>query len=133
MEKNRHPLRFLASSLLVLLALLACGPVAYAQYAQEKRVSKHIHKLASDKMKGRGTGSKELDKAARYIQRHFRKSGLRPMGTQGYRQPFLAKVRRVVVEDSIRQAHNIIGFLDNGAAHTIVVGAHYDHLGLGMQ
>lgn len=133
MEKTRHYPRFLASSLLALFVLLACVPTAHAQYAQEKRVSKHIHKLASDNMKGRGTGSKELDKAARYIQRHFKKYGLRPMGTQGYRQAFTARVRRVVVDDSIRQAHNIIGFLDNGAAHTIVVGAHYDHLGMGMQ
>ena len=27
--------------------------------------------------------------------------------------------------------HNIIGFVDNGAANTIILGAHYDHLGYG--
>lgn len=27
--------------------------------------------------------------------------------------------------------HNIIGYVDNGAAHTIIIGAHYDHLGFG--
>lgn len=27
--------------------------------------------------------------------------------------------------------HNIVGYLDNGAANTIVLGAHYDHLGYG--
>lgn len=27
--------------------------------------------------------------------------------------------------------HNVIGYLDNGAAHTIIIGAHYDHLGYG--
>lgn len=27
--------------------------------------------------------------------------------------------------------HNIIGFIDNKAEHTVVIGAHYDHLGMG--
>ena len=27
--------------------------------------------------------------------------------------------------------HNIIGYLNNGAANTIIIGAHYDHLGFG--
>ncbi|MGN6530247.1 MAG: M20/M25/M40 family metallo-hydrolase [Ginsengibacter sp.] len=30
-----------------------------------------------------------------------------------------------------RTGHNVIGYLDNGAAHTIIIGAHYDHLGYG--
>ncbi len=31
----------------------------------------------------------------------------------------------------IRTGHNILGFIDNGAAETVVIGAHYDHLGHG--
>jgi hypothetical protein len=27
--------------------------------------------------------------------------------------------------------HNVIGYIDNGAAYTIILGAHYDHLGYG--
>jgi aminopeptidase YwaD len=30
-----------------------------------------------------------------------------------------------------RTGHNVIGYIDNGAAHTIIIGAHYDHLGYG--
>lgn len=30
-----------------------------------------------------------------------------------------------------RTGHNVIGYLDNGASQTIVLGAHYDHLGYG--
>lgn len=30
-----------------------------------------------------------------------------------------------------RIGHNVIGYIDNGAAHTIILGAHYDHLGYG--
>lgn len=49
--------------------------------------------LSSDKLKGRGNGSKELDKAARYIARRFRKSGLTPGGDHGtYFQRFLMTV-----------------------------------------
>jgi len=36
--------------------------------------------LASDKLKGRGDGTKELDKAAAYIAKRFRKFGLQPAG-----------------------------------------------------
>ncbi|MDE3185733.1 MAG: M28 family peptidase [Bacteroidota bacterium] len=34
--------------------------------------------------------------------------------------------------DKTRMGHNVIGYIDNGAAHTIILGAHYDHLGLGQ-
>ena len=98
-----------------------------------ERIRKHVQYLASDRLKGRGTGSRENDKAARYIIKEFKKLGLAPLGTDGYRQPFTARVRRVVVPDSLRQASNIIGFLDNKAPYTIVIGAHFDHLGLGRQ
>jgi aminopeptidase YwaD len=30
-----------------------------------------------------------------------------------------------------RKGHNVIGFIDNGAGSTIILGAHYDHLGYG--
>lgn len=119
--------------LTILIALLACHLYAGAQHADESLVRKHIYRLASDKMKGRGTGSKELDKAARYIERHFKKYGLVPMGSERYRQPFTATVRRVVVVDSVRKASNLVGFLDNDAPYTIIIGAHYDHLGMGRQ
>ncbi|WP_138992297.1 M20/M25/M40 family metallo-hydrolase [Larkinella sp. C7] len=117
-----------------LLALLLFLTIPLrAQEPSADRIHKHIKKLASDRMKGRGTGSRENAKAAAYIARHFRKYGLKPLGEDGFYQPFTAKVRRVVVPDSLRKAANVIGFLDNGAEHTIVIGAHYDHLGLGDQ
>jgi metal-dependent amidase/aminoacylase/carboxypeptidase family protein len=108
-------------------------PSLYGQEPSAKRISQYIRKLASDKMKGRGTGSAENAKAAAYIARQFKKYGLTPLGTDGYYQPFTAKVRRVVVPDSLRKASNVIGFLDNKAPYTIVIGAHYDHLGMGRQ
>ena len=38
---------------------------------------------------------------------------------------------QVSIGDKKRTGHNVIGYLDNGAANTIVIGAHYDHLGYG--
>ncbi|TAH42423.1 MAG: M28 family peptidase [Bacteroidetes bacterium] len=35
------------------------------------------------------------------------------------------------IEKVEKKGHNVIGYVDNGAAHTIVIGAHYDHLGYG--
>jgi len=98
-----------------------------------ERISRHVQYLASDRMKGRGTGSRENEKAAQYVIKQFRKLGLAPLGTHGYQQPFTARVRRVVVPDSLRPANNVLGFLDNNAPYTIVIGAHFDHLGMGRQ
>lgn len=113
---------------------LLCFPlVSLAQEPSARRIRKHVQFLASDAMKGRGTGSPENAKAARYVEKQFRQYGLTPLGTNGYRQAFTAKIRRIVVSDSLRPAENVIGFLDNGAPYTIVIGAHYDHLGVGRQ
>jgi Zn-dependent M28 family amino/carboxypeptidase len=38
---------------------------------------------------------------------------------------------KVDVGEKKRTGRNIIGYLDNGAARTVVLGAHYDHLGYG--
>jgi hypothetical protein len=38
---------------------------------------------------------------------------------------------QVSLSDKKRQGHNVIGFLNNGAANTVIIGAHYDHIGYG--
>lgn len=116
---------------LLIIILLVCGGSLQAQ-TSEKNLKKHLKFLASDKMKGRDTGSEEIKIAANYIENLFQKYGLTPKGTNGYRQEFEAKFKRKTLADTMRLAENIIGFLDNGAAQTIVVGAHYDHVGFGM-
>jgi aminopeptidase YwaD len=37
----------------------------------------------------------------------------------------------VEMEEKKRWGHNVIGYLDAGAVYTVVIGAHYDHLGFG--
>jgi len=96
-----------------------------------KNLKKHIKYLSTDKMLGRETGMKGSSKAADYVEKYFKKYKLEPKGENGYRQNFTAKVTRVKVDNPERKSDNIIGFLDNNAPYTIVIGAHYDHLGTG--
>lgn len=37
----------------------------------------------------------------------------------------------VDITDKKRTGHNVVGYVDNGAAYTIILGAHFDHLGYG--
>lgn len=37
---------------------------------------------------------------------------------------------KVGFSEKKRTGHNVVGFLDNGAASTVVIAAHYDHLGI---
>src|SRR5687768_1885280 len=38
---------------------------------------------------------------------------------------------KVDIDEKKRTGHNVIGYMDNGAATTVVLGAHFDHLGYG--
>ena len=88
------------------------------------RILIHINYLSSDKMKGRGTGSKENAKAAKYIIKQYKKLDLTPVGTKGFRQPFTAKVRRVDVPYSIRESYTVIwifGILESTVSHHLAI------------
>jgi len=37
----------------------------------------------------------------------------------------------VSISDKKRNGHNVVGYIDNGANNTVILGAHYDHLGYG--
>lgn len=103
----------------------------------EKKLYKHVAFLASDKLKGRSTGSPEERIAAEYIAQQFLKIGLSPKGDDGsYFHKFGFKKSSDPhggLDESAKQLYsqNVAAYLDNGAANTIIIGAHYDHLGLG--
>ena len=118
--------------------LLAYSSVFSQQTSvSEKKLYKHVSYLASDKLKGRGTGTPEELMAAKYIAKQFRQIGLSPKGTDGtYFHKFTFKKSSdphggVEVNAKPVSAQNVAGYLDNGAEYTIVIGAHYDHLGMG--
>jgi Peptidase family M28/PDZ domain len=103
-----------------------------------KNIKKHVSFLASDKLEGRGTSTKGEEKAAKYIAKNFKKLGLKPMGTEGtfFHQFDFAPITNPHATDDPskprQKSKNVVGFLDNGAEFTIVIGAHYDHLGRGL-
>jgi len=117
-------------SRLLPLALLYLAFAAGAQ-VEEGKIKQHIRILSADSMQGRGTGSLGESMAASYIEKQFKKIKLEPQGEANtYLQPFPFK-GGIHSTGTDGTAHNIIGYLDNGAANTIIIGAHYDHLGLG--
>lgn len=97
--------------------------------------------LASDDLQGRETGTEGELKAAHYIKERFVSMGLSPKGDAAtFFQTFAfapkndphGEVRfRESGNDSLITGTNVVGYLDNKASNTIVIGAHYDHLGMG--
>lgn len=91
--------------------------------------------LSSDLMEGRQTGTRGEELAAKYIATRLAELGLRPAGEKGtYYQnfPFQMSANPHMPASEGGTGRNVAGFLDNKAANTIIIGAHYDHLGLGI-
>jgi len=76
----------------------------------------HINYLASDRMKGRETGSPEHREAAEYIAQHFKDAGLKPGGTDGFFQPVKFRSRKIV------EAKSSLDLLRDGKATSVVLG-----------
>lgn len=84
--------------------------------------------LSSDLLEGRETGTKGEAMAADYIAGRFKQLGL-TTSLQSF--DFEVKAHPHATESTPKTGKNVIGFLDNGADYTVVIGAHYDHLGYG--
>ncbi|EAQ43220.2 M28 family peptidase [Polaribacter sp. MED152] len=121
--------------LIFLSILVSCKP----EINQENRIKEDVAFLASDALEGRQTGTEGEKKAAKYISERFSELGLLEKGTTNYLQPFTFKpktnphdeVKFDVNGDGTITGNNVIGYLDNQAENTIIIGAHYDHLGFG--
>lgn len=91
--------------------------------------------LASDELEGRFTGTNGEKLAANYIISKFIEQNLLPYGDNNtFFQKFDAKLRENPhsnIKVTTISGNNIVGFYDNNAIQTIVIGAHYDHLGYG--
>jgi Zn-dependent M28 family amino/carboxypeptidase len=124
--------------LLAFILVAVAGCKSEPQIAENK-IREDVTILADDKLEGRQTGTKGEALAAEYIVGRFMDIGLSEKGTEGYIQSFSFKpktdphkeVEFSTNEDGTITGKNIIGFLDNNAKTTIVIGAHYDHLGYG--
>jgi hypothetical protein len=96
-----------------------------------------IRYLSDDALQGRMTGSSGADSAGAYLARRFEQVGLQP-AAGGWFQSFTV-AKEAPVAQSARVGglvgRNVIGLLPgddpNLRNETVIVGAHYDHLGLG--
>src|SRR5258707_150621 len=112
------------------LALIVCCSLinfgCSAQTPDTKKIRQHIRVLSSDSLEGRGTGTAGEKLAIAYIQDQFKKIGLEAKGDKGsftQKFPFKGGIHGTGNEGT---AYNVVGFLDNKAANTIIIGAHYD-------
>ncbi len=97
------------------------------------RMMKTVEYLASDELAGRGVGTPGIDKAAAYITERFKKAGLLPGADDS---TFFQRWDDVVdAQGTKAPVKNIVGIIPgtNPALkdQTVVVSAHYDHLGMG--
>jgi hypothetical protein len=76
---------------LVLIACAAPGAAARQPIGVREYIG-HVKRLSAPEMRGRGTGTAELDKAAEYIAAQFAKAGLRPVDGRQYYQVFPVSV-----------------------------------------
>jgi Zn-dependent M28 family amino/carboxypeptidase len=132
---------FLSKTLLVTFFVAVITTLSFAQLpktdaAIKSSLKKHISFLAHDKLQGRLVGSKGEKLAYEYIITQFKKNKIEAKGTENYLQTFTTKKKlnnpHATENDTNTTSisgHNVIGFIDNHAANTIIIGAHYDHLG----
>jgi hypothetical protein len=98
----------------------------------------HVAFLAHERMRGRGAGTPEEALAAAYVAAEFKKLGLLPAGPEGaYEQPFQGMGVEPIAEGRMKfvgfESRNVLAWLpgSGGAREYVLIGAHYDHLGVG--
>ena len=108
-------------------------PISTAPPVHDLRVD--VGYLSADALEGRETGTPGARRAARYLVERFREIGLSPgldtSWTQSFSFTFSPNPHAPQGHGESRTGRNIVARLDRGADRTVVIGAHYDHLGYG--
>ena len=126
----------LLTYILCLLILVSCNYKIEFTEDQIPELKADIEYLSSDEMEGRLVGSEGEKLAAEYISKRFTELGLAGVdGSDSYLQPFDVKPRvnphSTIQDTTTINGNNVVGFLNNEAEKTVIIGAHYDHLGYG--
>lgn len=82
-----------------------------------------VEMLASDSLQGRNAGDEGGRMAAEYIVSLLKEWGIRPLDKDGYLQPFVVKGCGM---------NNILAVIPGKSDEFVIVGAHYDHVGIGV-
>ncbi|MGK2961789.1 MAG: M28 family peptidase [Gemmatimonadaceae bacterium] len=128
----------------------ATGVIAVPRTAAgESEIRRILTTLAHDSMEGRRTGSPGAERAGRFIAAEMKAIGLEPAGDSAYfqRVPFATGGRRgIQLLDSVGAlasipasdrliGYNVIGIIRGSDPvmrdQVVLIGAHYDHVGIG--
>lgn len=142
----------LLKALLLLMLLPAAAAAQPATQATPARVRAQLTTLAHDSMQGRRTGTIGAQRAARYVASMMQQIGLTPAGDAGFLQriplratvnargarslavlPSFAALDTVAADARVVDA-NVVGIIRGSDPvlrnEAIIVGAHYDHIGI---
>lgn len=125
--------------LIVPLLVVSCSTSknAVSYKSEVKTLKEDVYVLASDEFLGRETGTEGERLAAEYIIKEFNELGIKEFESLGgFKQAFPFSANPHFNPDHGHPTgesvgHNLIGYIDNGSSDYILVGAHYDHLGMG--
>jgi len=90
----------------------------------EENVIKTLSYLTSDELEGRDSGSEGIEKAAVYLENLLQENGIKPY----------FKTYRDTLSNFDKPAFNIVGYIEGSDKKLknefVVIGAHYDHIGM---
>lgn len=102
-------------------------------YVVNSNLMSHVNYLTSDSLGGRLTGSCGEKLAADYLVSKLKEFGLTTVNgtmTQSFSYVYRFDPKTQPERDTLTiQGVNVLAFLNNNADKTILIGAHYDHLG----
>lgn len=124
-----------------MLVLFSLGLLAQdTDFIDRHRLESIVEYLSSDDFEGREIGTIGEKRAGDFIETIFQYNGIAPGADNGsYFQVFKVDPKsnpHSQVPDSLSApiiGRNVLGWIDKGSDKTIVLGAHYDHLGYGSE
>ena len=159
--RRTAPLRATLPTALLLTVSWACGPAsdvrespaARDEVDRAERLEALLGTLAADSMEGRRTGTAGAHRAARFLADELARYGVEPAGKDGFLQPVpmmwaerggrrvpaLAPSAEALdtlpADRRLGDEANVVGIIRGSdpavADEAVVLGAHYDHVGIG--
>ena len=90
---------------------------------QQTNVAKTLEYLASDALQGRDSGSEGIEKAATYLENILSKAGVKP---------YFSTYKDTL--SNFENAFNVVGYIEGTDPklknELVILGAHYDHIGI---
>ncbi|MEP7195108.1 MAG: M28 family peptidase [Saprospiraceae bacterium] len=124
------------NKLIILIRFSIILGLVFLSFSLKSQINQQIQVdvvyLASDDLDGRATGTEGEGLAAIYIVSRMKAIGLKPGTSTGWYQGFKIPSNPHSENSMELNGKNVIGYLDRKAKSTIVIGAHYDHLGHGV-